>query len=57
MSDPRQAAYAEIRRQWREFCCSMEPYQHPDGSPVTPYVADALAKEPERVDAALGAAP
>ena len=34
MTDPRQAAYAEDRRLYREAIAGIR-YQHPDGSPKT----------------------
>jgi hypothetical protein len=42
--DPRQTAYAAHRKAWREAVAALEPYQHPDGSPVTPVVEDPLTR-------------
>jgi hypothetical protein len=35
----------------------MEPYRHPEGSPVTSYAGDPLAQDPARADPILGASP
>ena len=45
MDDPRQIAYAAhraaYREQWRRLNAT-DPYQHPDGSPKTPFAENPL---------------
>jgi hypothetical protein len=48
--DPRQTAYAAYRKAWRAAVAASEPYQHPDGSPVTPFTQDPLAADKPKSD-------
>lgn len=53
--DPRQVAYAASRARYRALVAALPPYQHPDGSPSTPFVEDPLAATPApRGDPLLG---
>ena len=56
--DPRQLAYEAERVSWRALVAALQPHQHPDGSPVTPYAPDpAPARIKRHVPAITGPPP